>query len=249
MAIKWIIRKDTYMRKKGFTLAEVMIAMSLIGIITSLTIPTFITSNKNKSHAAKLSTTIAAVENAFVSMIAAEAVNDLTETDFYSSTNANTLGKYLKLEGSDTSLANLGYPAAPFKYMDSTGFNPSYTIVFRTKSGAVLILNKTSIKQKEEDVKKYGGSISEGIGYMDIDVNGPSKPNMWGRDVFRFVVGIDGMLYPCGGLNYSILAYNSNTGLWDIASKTNEINAACNGSNKKIGCTARLIDKNFEPDY
>ena len=240
------------MRKRGFTLAEVMVSMAMIGIIASLTIPTFISSNRNKANAARLSSTISSIENAFVSMIAAEAVNDLSETEFYSATNANSLGKYLKLEGSTTTLTDFGYSSKPFKFMDSIEYNPSYTIAFQMKSGAVLILNKPSslITQTETNIKKYGGSVSAGIGYLDIDVNGSLKPNKWGRDVFRFVVGVDGMLYPCGGLNYSVLAYNSDTGLWNNETpKDNEINSACNDKTKKIGCTARLIENNYEVDY
>ena len=38
------------MKKLGLTLAEVMVALALIGVITSLTIPTFVSSNKNKTN-------------------------------------------------------------------------------------------------------------------------------------------------------------------------------------------------------
>ena len=97
------------MKKFGFTLAEVMVALALIGVITSLTIPTFISSNKNKTNSAKLSTTISVVENAFTSMIAAEAVHDLTETQFGREHNAANLGRYLKLTNSSTDMGDYNF--------------------------------------------------------------------------------------------------------------------------------------------
>ena len=45
-------------------------------------------------------------------------------------------------------------------------------------------------------------------GHLAIDVNGNAKPNILGRDVFYFRVGYDGVLYPAGSLNYSILQKN-----------------------------------------
>ena len=46
------------MKKFGFTLAEVLITLSIVGIVSALTIPNFVANAQNKANAAKLSATI-----------------------------------------------------------------------------------------------------------------------------------------------------------------------------------------------
>ncbi len=60
------------MKKYGFTLAEVLIALGIIGVVASLTAPTFISNIRNTTNAARLSATVSTLENAFTTMIAKE---------------------------------------------------------------------------------------------------------------------------------------------------------------------------------
>ena len=60
---------------------------------------------------------------------------------------------------------------------------------------------------------------------------------------FLFVLGDDGALYPAGGKEYSILTGNSNN-LWYKSSQY-----SCTESVKTEGCTARLVQNDYEVDY
>lgn len=217
------------MKKRGFTLAEVMIALGLIGVIASLTIPTFIANSRNKANASKLATTISAVENAFTSMISAEMANDLTETDFGSDKSEANLGKFLKLDGSTTTLNSYYGTGSPFTTLSKAGSQPAVTRIFRTKNGAFLIYNDSAIAVPDDD--SHLGSI----GQLTIDVNGSAKPNVWGRDVFYFRVGNDGILYPAGGDKFKAMEPDSAM--------------SCSGTTKNQGCTAKLIEDNYEIKY
>lgn len=217
------------MKKRGFTLAEVMVALGLIGVIAALTIPTFVANSKNRANAAKLATTVSAVENAFTSMIATEAVNDLTETDFASARTEANLGRYLKLQGSNTTLTSYYGTATPFLTLSKASFQPLVTRIFQAKSGALLIYRDSVIPVPEDD--SHPGSIGD----MYIDVNGPAKPNVWGRDVFAFRVGNDGLLYPAGGEKFALM-------------ETAGVITPCNTISSYF-CTARLIENNYEVDY
>lgn len=218
------------MKKRGFTLAEVMVALALIGVIASLTIPTFIANSKNRANATKLATTISAVENAFTSMIATEAVNDLTETDFGTSKSEANLGKYLKLDGSETTLTSYYGTDSPFMTLKRAGSQPSVTRIFQAKSGALLIYHDSNVNAPNDN--SHPGSI----GHLAIDVNGTANPNVWGRDVFYFRVGYDGILYPAGGSKFSAM---------DADGK----NMGCSGETMNQGCTAKLIEDNYEVRY
>lgn len=233
------------MKKFGFTLSEVMIALSLIGVIASLTIPTFISDTKNKANANKLATLVSNVENAFTSMIADEGVQDLSETAFASSPTVENLSKYLKITGSANKLEDLYGSKRPIKTISGSTKAPSTDRIFITKNGAYIIYNKSDKNHLEETIKTLGGTINGSTGFLHIDVNGKAKPNLVGRDFFWFRVGYDGLLYPAGGLNFSILSHNNNTYLWYRA----DYGDRCTDSSKGIGCTARLIENNYEVDY
>lgn len=232
------------MKKRGFTLAEVMIAMALIGVIASLTIPTFISSSRNKSNATKLATLVSATENAFTSMIAAEAVHELSETAFGQSQTMVNLGKYLKLAGSETRMTKYYNSDNPFITLNKgamAGF--SVTRIFETKNGALLIYKSNPVAR--DGYEALGGTVGSSIGTLVIDVNGSAKPNIWGRDAFYFRIGDDGILYPAGGLNFSVLEDNSIDNLWDKEGSK----YVCLPKNKNIGCTACLIENNYEITY
>lgn len=54
------------MSKKGFTLAEVLITLGIIGIVASLTLPALIQNNKNKEVEAKLKKIYSAMNQAIL---------------------------------------------------------------------------------------------------------------------------------------------------------------------------------------
>ena len=70
------------MKKKGFSLTEVLLSVLIIGVISSITIPTVAKNYKFRTYAKKLAVVKADVETALSSMIATEGVNDLSETIF-----------------------------------------------------------------------------------------------------------------------------------------------------------------------
>ena len=235
------------MKKRGFTLAEVLIAMAMVGVISALTMPTFIANSRNKAHAAKLASTVSAVESAFQSMMASQAEDELANTRFGRNRNAASLGEYLKLNSGDSSLVAIGYSSAtPFKNINSNNFtNGIYNRAFVTKNGSVIGIRNDNINRSDAVVRANGGSVTTAIGYMVIDVNGPSMPNRWGRDAFLFIMGNDGMLYPAGSLNYSILTFGNANALHNIAGSFME----CTGNTFTAGCTARLIEDNYEINF
>lgn len=233
------------MKKFGFTLVEVMIALSIIGVVASLTIPTFVSETNNKANANKLATTVSTIENAFTSMIANEGVQDLSETAFASSPTTSNLSNYLKISGSADDYTTLYGKETPYRTISSSNaIAPSISKAFFTKNGAYLIY-ASSDSTRTGNVESCGGTMYSTTGHLAIDVNGNAKPNILGRDVFYFRVGYDGVLYPSGSLNYSILQQNTCTDLWNSSSS----NYICTNSSKGEGCTARLIENNYEVDY
>ena len=57
------------MKRKGFTLAEVLIALSIVGIIAALTIPNMVTSYKKSVFGSSLAVAVSNFETAMQGMI------------------------------------------------------------------------------------------------------------------------------------------------------------------------------------
>ena len=46
----------------------------------------------------------------------------------------------------------------------------------------------------------------QNAGYFVIDINGIKTPNRFGRDIFTFMIGNDGILHPYGGIDSAIFS-------------------------------------------
>lgn len=126
--------------KNGFTLAEVLITMGLIGVIAALTAPALVKNARNEANAARLSVAISNLENAFTNAIAKEGVDGLNRTSIWVNSTSNSsingeafygnLGRYLLMTGysagasTDNIKAYYGDSNAPYK-MTSTGAKDS----------------------------------------------------------------------------------------------------------------------------
>ena len=106
------------MKKIGFTLAEVIVTLAIVGVVTALVLPQFITGMHNQSNASKLSTVITDYENIFGMMLTKENKNNIFETEFGKAwtegnqTNMKTaMAKYVKIARSsqDNNTKSLGY--------------------------------------------------------------------------------------------------------------------------------------------
>jgi prepilin-type N-terminal cleavage/methylation domain-containing protein len=84
--------------KRGFTLAEVLVTLGIIGVIAALTMPILVSNSKKQGMASKLAVTTNSIENSMMEILGNESENDLTSAGFAS--NTSMLGNYLKTIGS-----------------------------------------------------------------------------------------------------------------------------------------------------
>ena len=86
------------MKKLGFTLAEVLIALAIVGVVAAITLPTLTSSTKKETNAAKVQVAVSDLENAFTTMLAQEAAVDLEETSLAETDKMiDNLSNYIKL--------------------------------------------------------------------------------------------------------------------------------------------------------
>ncbi len=249
------------MKKRGFTLAEVLITLGIVGIIAALTTPTLIASTRNQANASKLSSTVSNLENAFTSLVVSEGVDDIVDTELWNYWEdadgfSGEIGKYLKVISYDNAEGGIpgGYsngvktisgtaletmPNMDTQYISLT--LPSGTIVYIAESGTALS------REEEETAKAAGGALFSSPAYVTVDVNGIEAPNRVGRDIFCFILGSEGKLYPFGGKDIAVFEGSDASATWNSDDGTYPCTDTTKGDGE--GCTARLMEEGYKMTY
>lgn len=159
-----------FRKNTAFTLAEVLITLSIIGVVAAMTIPTLITNYRESVWATTLKKTYSTATTVCERMLAEENTSRFHETKFAAemnktSPNANTvksiLNQYFKIK--DGTLES-NHPLLS---------KPVYT--FTTPEGSKLSIGSGCL----------GLNCISGMN-IAVDVNGSDAPNVVGRDIFAF---------------------------------------------------------------
>ncbi len=252
------------MKKLGFTIVELLVILGVLGVISALTLPTLATAHQNRINSTALSVAVSNMETALRTMIEAENANDLTDTRAWTASNnlgnmitfKGHLGEYIEL--SNTVSVNDYYSGITIQATSGVAAETASGLIFGadnaliTPAGGIYVFRRI---ENDRSVPKQQAihdnmNLHTAVANLIIDVNGTKNPNTVGRDIFYFIVGSDGVLYPYGSKDVEyILSNGSNTDLnWNSAGAryTCTDNAK---SNDGMGCTARLIDNGYKMDY
>ena len=186
----------------AFTMSEVLLAMTIIGIIAALTVPTlkrhtdskeFLTGAQKAYATIAQTTTLLETENGPLQFW--RWADDTTIGEMYAK-KMNTIedckkaGGCFKDDYAPTTLGGSG----------GTNYNQGGTYTFATADGMVWIYEKigTYNRNTRECNGSEGNYIKNTCGVFRVDTNGSDEPNTIGVDLVCFQVRADGV-YPCGG--------------------------------------------------
>lgn len=192
-------RNYTMGRRLGFTLAEVLITLAIIGVVAALTIPTLVTNYQKKSYVTKLQKNYSMLLNSFKLMFADEGVDYFSQTNYFKglgldnggygvedldvkALNDRYLSKYIKIiqSCSDSSLDNnCLMNSVEYKLLNGDDMGTISEFIGGIKMGYLITPDGSTIW-----IIPYASMIV-------IDVNGQSGPNVLGRDLFIFMFGDD----------------------------------------------------------
>ena len=181
--------------RQGFTLAEVLITLGIIGIVATLTTPVLIERHREQVTVAKVKKFYSTINQALQ-----YAINENGTIDQWDYAEDNKLSNrffdyfrpYLKITkdcGSKSGcIGDSGYNNLNNTYRAGFDNNPSYYKVI-LGDGSTMWL-----RQNRPD-RPFNGSCSDtDAGYSNIcgaiwfDINGKTKPNIIGQDTFIFVI-------------------------------------------------------------
>lgn len=237
--------------KKGFTLAEVLITLGIIGIVAAMTLPVLVENYKKRQYVTHLKTAYSLLyQMSRLIMVDADTTNwadtllitELRENvgiinnsnwstqvkkDIYRDIVQKHLSKYLKIvevskcQGESCKASYLNVPS---QISDSSNL-----FIFKMADGITM------------EFRFFTDDTSKNLGYVNVDVNGAKKPNQWGRDVFQFYFWSDGSILPCGA---QVMANktNNNQNYWATPNSYAWSNCSLERGSYGQGCTGRVLE-------
>lgn len=191
----------------GFTLAEVLIVIGVIGVVAAVTLPTLIASYQEKVFVEKLRQTYTIFSNAYQNAIAYNGNTEYWGVDGNARGLYNKLTPYLKITKDCTTdysgcyLSNLNnYKSLGgiYYYGYTYSPHPNQTVVHAKLNNGVVF----SI---------YNANA------LNVDLNGPDEPNQAGIDMFHFAILPDRILpySPSDSDPNHICKYGDNKNQWN----------------------------------
>ena len=189
------LREGAASHSLGFTLAEVLITLGIIGIVAAMTIPTLIAKYQEKEIVSKLKKSYSTIQQAFqlAKLDNGEISQWSNKTDpiEVSKDWINVLRPYLKIVKVCTSPEeNTCFTS---DHASISGSNDRWNVVGlwgSTVSIVSFVLSDGSAMRLAMYSPKctYGGENGTLCGNLYVDLNGNAKPNVLGKDSFGFSV-------------------------------------------------------------
>ena len=162
----------------AFTLAEALITLGVVGVLSALTIPTLVKNHQKKVTVEKLKSEYAKLQEA-IHLSSTENL-EFKYWDFNQPSNVlfeQYLAKYLKIVDKQTMSKN-GALGITYRQLSGKPENALYLMcnkdtIYTTVSGAQYIVSQNRYLTKN------------GFGFhLILDINGVKGPNQFGKDVF-----------------------------------------------------------------
>ena len=198
-------RHEFKIYKYGFTLAEVLITLVIVGVVAALTIPTLVNKTQNNQLAAAYKKTYGTLASA-TRMIISEEGTPKGDGGWASSVdNVYNLYKKHLVKAKDCGVgtgcfsSTYDHVNGGARWLNWDGNENKRALIL---ADGVQVLFSTVHNECDLDNKDANGSVNV-CERIWVDLNGEKGPNSIGRDFLEFVLKEDG-LYPSGcDLNYS----------------------------------------------
>ena len=224
----------------GFTLAEVLITLGIIGVVAAMTIPNLIAKYQKEQTVVKLKKAISILNQAY--KLSYDDVGEPSSNDYLKFTSKeyiNTyLAPYIKISNLCVVYSDCGYTSVmPHKY--ANGKLASWWIAgdgSATKTRVGFMTHDGFMYMPMYFSPSNDGKTWYNMNQVILDINGAEGPNRYGRDVFWLTrVQKDG-----GGIN-----------LYGYDKTDAQINANCSKNSSGEYCAEKIRRAGWkiEKDY
>lgn len=198
------------MRNKGFTLAEVLLTLVIVGIIAALTIPSIIANTSDAALKAQWRNVFSQLNQATLKISTDSSTTLIGAFENGLSGNDNLRESYLKylnytkLCNSGNALSPDGCWASDWSWItDSCADDKSWYNTQLTGASRLVLNNGAYLAFLFYNQNCNGSSAPNGDSCGDIwlDVNGSKAPNRVGKDIFGLRITKNATLAPMGSKN------------------------------------------------
>lgn len=258
--------------KKGFTLAEVLITLGIIGVVAAITLPQLIYNYQKKTWVEGLKVGVSTLEQGLKKALADDGVDKLRDTELYKKCDG-------ELYNNDEEWFKACNPMMKKYFKDikaeSVGSMQSLgdtTNIITDTAKCKQLVGKTNKwwylndKTKCRGWKNIAYTLSNGMrvdmltadygyfaGQATVDINGGKGPNTWGRDTFLLVILNDGRVVG----KYSSAHAKAKAEYNNIDFETvynsfkTQREAQCSKTTTEDGtsCSGRVIDEGWVMNY
>ena len=214
--------------RTGFTLAEVLVTLGIIGVVSAMTVPSLMQNYQRQSYVTQLHKVYNELNQALVRYQNDKNAVNLKEAGLTSQAELNSFFKtYFKVVN-DCGEAQTPCLASSYKSISGRSignpFNePSYMTL---ASGASFSAHYS------------GGTV---IFYLYLDTNGQKGPNIAGRDIFAIYIYNNGLIDDNCGVNGAPCTKEE---------RDTVFNANCiAGKTTWYGCFGKILNDNWQMTY
>ena len=237
-------------KKIGFTLAEVLITLAIIGVVAALTIPSIIANNRKKEFETGFAKAYRTVTQAI--MLSQAENGELTDWPWDTATDNTKRAAFIET-----------YILPYFNVVKNCKFETNKGCF---QSGYVQYLKTGNWHNPDAATDRYKFTTADGmswtIGYwdsgcitnkkrcarIDVDTNGKKSPYIYGMDFFAFE------LYPITNEVMPLGVYN-NGSAYDETKKEytrktqSEVDSNCSKTGNGDYCAAKIVSDGFKINY
>ena len=252
----------------AFNFSEVLLTITVIGIVGALTMPGLISSYEKKVYVSQLQKALSQFEQAMQNVMVRHECTDIVCSGLFSGDSNSAewnnkmdeeMKKSIKVIRSAKSgeAFDSNVKSVYLKPRDAFTTNMDWAATdgykFITPDG---VFYHVKTRNCEPTPKADSAIITNFCADVTIDVNSKNRPNQYGRDLFTFVVGQNGHLYPIGGVEY-VIAMEGDEGLNGSNYWVNNMDG-CVGdvkndykitSAKGTTCAARIMGSGWKMEY
>lgn len=219
----------SHMKNFGFTLAEVLITLGIIGIVAAITLPSLMVQNRERENATKLKKVYSTATQAYTRVVTERGTPefwDLKGKDDPdgAETLKNLIEPYFKV--TPESIQGTVFVNTNTMFLDRTA-GPNLSTLQSLSSFNVVDGMALGFIVEDKDCKAVFGestALKNVCATMIVDVNGSTRPNMFGFDIFKFYI-----------TKFGLQPYGTQ------ADETYPFDTACNNGGTGYGCTAWVI--------
>ncbi|MCM1339347.1 MAG: type II secretion system GspH family protein [Muribaculaceae bacterium] len=197
--------------KKGFSLAEVLITLGIIGVVAAMTIPGLLSKYEEKATVSRVLKVYSVLDNAYKALLdeyGSPATWEGVKESNHNQDNAIAVAKMFARNIKLTNICDTRQSTCPMTTYDA--LTPGALLdSYKHIPGAKSYLNEATITFSvgSANCQGYGQYAWEKVtpsspyyhacGSIYVDINGASLPNKYGRDLFVFMYTED-KLIPLG---------------------------------------------------